>query len=219
MSGNADFLDRACAISEVRRTVWDANWGSVFPCANGSASDILTQEAVRGIPIADVPGTTISPTDATSGASNDWTKQLAPPTEGNAVSKSQGRRYQTLYILNRDLAPEPPTTSANPFATFVLPITLWGFLLLTVLGLGSLAILQPTLGRPSGCPHVSQTSYRMACWPSFLAGGVAWVVQCAGSKLLAWLIGQHLLAARCGTGGSVGNQNRCLTRLPPNKKA
>jgi hypothetical protein len=49
--------------------------------------------------------------------------------------------------------------------------------------------LQPTLGRPSGCP-VSQTSYRMACWSSFLAGGVAWVVQCAGSKLLAWLIGQ-----------------------------
>ncbi|KAK3309841.1 uncharacterized protein B0T15DRAFT_564051 [Chaetomium strumarium] len=129
LAGIADFLDRACSISEVRRTVWDANWSSVFPCANGSASDILTQQAVHGIPIADVPGTKTSPIDATIG-----------------VSKSQGRRYQTLYILNCNLAPHAPTTSANPFASFVLLTTLERFLLHIVLGLSSLAILYGLYG-------------------------------------------------------------------------
>jgi hypothetical protein len=39
-----DYLDRACSISEYRREVWDVNWGSTFPCANGSVFEILTKK-------------------------------------------------------------------------------------------------------------------------------------------------------------------------------
>lgn len=42
-----DYLDRACSVSEFSREVWDVNWGSRFPCANGSASDILFSYALR----------------------------------------------------------------------------------------------------------------------------------------------------------------------------
>lgn len=43
----SDYLDRACSVSEFRREVWDVNWGSQFPCANGSASDILFSHALK----------------------------------------------------------------------------------------------------------------------------------------------------------------------------
>ena len=46
----SDYLDRACSVSEFRREVWDVNWGSRFPCANGSATDILIAHALRAAP-------------------------------------------------------------------------------------------------------------------------------------------------------------------------
>jgi hypothetical protein len=51
----ADFLDRVSSVSEVRRTIWDANWSSVFPCANGFVGDILYAHALRGIQLVDIP--------------------------------------------------------------------------------------------------------------------------------------------------------------------
>lgn len=47
MHEGPDFLDRACSIGETRREVWDVNWGSCFPCANGSVSEIVFGGAVR----------------------------------------------------------------------------------------------------------------------------------------------------------------------------
>lgn len=43
----SDYLDRACSVSEFRKEVWDVNWGSQFPCANGSASDIIFSHALK----------------------------------------------------------------------------------------------------------------------------------------------------------------------------
>lgn len=47
--GGADFLDRVSIIGEVSLCVWDVNWGSTFPCANGSVSQIITNYALSGL--------------------------------------------------------------------------------------------------------------------------------------------------------------------------
>lgn len=49
LNEGADFLDRVSTIGEVSLYVWDVNWGSTFPCANGSASQIVTNYARRGL--------------------------------------------------------------------------------------------------------------------------------------------------------------------------
>lgn len=41
-----DFLDRVSTMGEVSHQVWDVNWGSAFPCANGAASSIITAYAL-----------------------------------------------------------------------------------------------------------------------------------------------------------------------------
>lgn len=46
LAGGPDFLDRISTISEVSHYVWDVNWGSSFPCANGAASSIITSYAL-----------------------------------------------------------------------------------------------------------------------------------------------------------------------------
>lgn len=44
-----DFLDRVSAMGEVSHQVWDVNWGSAFPCANGAASSIITAYALSRV--------------------------------------------------------------------------------------------------------------------------------------------------------------------------
>lgn len=46
LAGGPDFLDRVSTLGEVNRHVWDVNWGSSFPCANGAASSIITEYAL-----------------------------------------------------------------------------------------------------------------------------------------------------------------------------
>lgn len=46
LAGGPDFLDRVSTLGEVNRHVWDVNWGSSFPCANGAASSIITTYAL-----------------------------------------------------------------------------------------------------------------------------------------------------------------------------
>ena len=41
-----EFLDRVSTMGEVSHQVWDVNWGSAFPCANGAASSIITAYAL-----------------------------------------------------------------------------------------------------------------------------------------------------------------------------
>ena len=49
LKGGADFFDRVSTIGEVSLCVWDVNWGSSFPCANGSASQMITNYARRAL--------------------------------------------------------------------------------------------------------------------------------------------------------------------------
>ncbi len=44
-----EFLDGAAAMGNSSREVWDVNWGSTFPCANGAASAIITTFALKGV--------------------------------------------------------------------------------------------------------------------------------------------------------------------------
>ncbi|KAK1246308.1 hypothetical protein MKX08_000110 [Trichoderma sp. CBMAI-0020] len=107
----ADFLDRASSISELRRTVWDASFGSVFPCANGAASDILTKHVIRTADDIEIPDNLAELADAyAAGPNTDGGQGEDADSEGveddakrdakTAVSGSQFRRYQTLYILD-----------------------------------------------------------------------------------------------------------------------
>jgi len=45
-----DFLERAAAMGNSGREVWDVNWGSTFPCANGAACAIITAFALKSSP-------------------------------------------------------------------------------------------------------------------------------------------------------------------------
>jgi hypothetical protein len=46
----AEFLDRASIIGRSSYKVWDVNWGSTFPCANGAASAIIANYALQREP-------------------------------------------------------------------------------------------------------------------------------------------------------------------------
>ncbi|CAI6079326.1 unnamed protein product, partial [Clonostachys chloroleuca] len=74
MSGSVDFTDRACSISEQRRAVWDTIRGSVFPCANESASDILTNHAVRDVPVVLIEEKALG-VDAQENRGTQWKEQ------------------------------------------------------------------------------------------------------------------------------------------------
>ncbi|KAM3529421.1 hypothetical protein NHJ13051_001901 [Beauveria bassiana] len=108
--GATDYLDQSSSVSELPRTVWDARWGSVFSCANGAASDILTQHAVRTA--VDIP----IPTDLGELVPeyiDQETQAEVPEERGAAVIASEVRsavkdgargprvrRPQTLYIID-----------------------------------------------------------------------------------------------------------------------
>lgn len=148
----ADFLDRSSSISELRRTVWDANFGSVFPCANGAASDILTKHVIRAADDIEIPDNLAELTDAyAAGPSTDRGKGEDAVSEevGNdakrntkmSVSGSQFRRYQTLYILDCTVDAgkrnvNKPGSSATWLSIFVETL-----FLLCLLGCCAIAVL------------------------------------------------------------------------------
>ncbi|KAL7815237.1 hypothetical protein V8C26DRAFT_402788 [Trichoderma gracile] len=100
----ADFLDRASSISELKRTVWDANFGSVFPCANGAASDILARHVIRSAQEIEIPQDLAELTRAyelglTHGGVTEDDDGSTKDEEKN-VAVAPFRRYQTLYIID-----------------------------------------------------------------------------------------------------------------------
>lgn len=46
LGSGPDFLDQASTNGRSSRIVWDVNWNTVFPCANGAASAIITNYAL-----------------------------------------------------------------------------------------------------------------------------------------------------------------------------
>ncbi|RJE20380.1 hypothetical protein PHISCL_07276 [Aspergillus sclerotialis] len=111
-----DFLDRVSSLGGLRYEVWDTNWGSVFPCANGSASRIVTAFALRRSPRIAVPENVVvggdgikwSSSSSSTGSLSDQVstdKAYASATELESKPQPKGlgtggfRRYQTLHVL------------------------------------------------------------------------------------------------------------------------
>lgn len=81
-----EFLDRASSGNDLRRKVWDVNWGSIFPCANGAVAAMLSAHALRKVNVQKVP----EEVEQIAGL-KDTFRPLKP--------NSPFRRYQTLHIL------------------------------------------------------------------------------------------------------------------------
>lgn len=131
----SDFLDRACSISELRREVWDVNWGSVFPCANGAASDLVTKRALKGSTLVDVEERIDQVVLLPQGAkgSKATLMEIATPP------KSKHRRFQTLHLIKcTRLPPGKPFTEWRLKRTTMLSDI---FLGLTLLGCMPVCIL------------------------------------------------------------------------------
>ncbi|KAL1965902.1 hypothetical protein VTN77DRAFT_5035 [Rasamsonia byssochlamydoides] len=123
----SDFLDQACSIGELRREVWDCNWGSMFPCANGAASSMATTYSLwRSKTIAipeEVAAKSKTPMEEDKGdgtklstvaSSSDASTASQPPTPKSPNEKTPDakdpdpqpinntpkfRRYQKLHVL------------------------------------------------------------------------------------------------------------------------
>ncbi|KAJ4861156.1 hypothetical protein T069G_06144 [Trichoderma breve] len=136
----ADFLDRASSVSELRHTVWDANWGSVFPCANGAASDILTRYIIPKARDIEIPADLAALIAANElirnpeeGKDNAVTAETSNNSKGQTNENIGGphfSRHQTLYILDCTIDAGKRKTNS--------PSVTWLFFLIEVLFILSL---------------------------------------------------------------------------------
>lgn len=98
LHGGPDFFDRANAKSESNYKVWDVNWGSVFTRANGSATSIITEYALRKnqkpIPIPEE--VLAEPRDLPGAAA---AVIPVPNLPNNSRTKAAFRRHQELHII------------------------------------------------------------------------------------------------------------------------
>lgn len=156
-----DYLDRAASVSELRRTVWHVDWGSIFPCANGAASVILTRHAIRAaikIPIrTDVKE--LLPEYVAKYNEESKDERGTVPGVGTVNSNNNAkpramRRPQTLYILDctmkgtreRDYIPK-----RDPFSQRHLRVASEVAVSLTLVSFCILMILMGLYGSATAC--------------------------------------------------------------------
>jgi hypothetical protein len=48
LDNGPEYLDRACSLGELRKEVWNTNYG--FPCANGAATEMITSSVMKRAP-------------------------------------------------------------------------------------------------------------------------------------------------------------------------
>jgi hypothetical protein len=89
-----EYLDGACSLGELRKEVWDTNYGGKFPSANGAATEMITSSVMKRAPgIIRMPDNFSAPKppgiSLRNGAANFETEP-----------QSQFRRYQTLHVLH-----------------------------------------------------------------------------------------------------------------------
>ena len=96
-----EFLDQASSIGELQKKTWDVTWGSVFPCANGAASHILAQHALRdAMPVQPMPETFVSEEkDTTSIAIVQDAEAPKINQRSKQEPQTQHRRHQTLHLI------------------------------------------------------------------------------------------------------------------------
>ncbi|KAF4629280.1 hypothetical protein G7Y89_g8866 [Cudoniella acicularis] len=97
LNEGSDYLDRVCSISELKKEVWDANFGGTFTCANGAASALITSYATKGRKPISVESTTPD-----SGPTS-------PPKDLSIKHQPEFRRYQTLHVFQYSRTNVPRT--------------------------------------------------------------------------------------------------------------
>jgi hypothetical protein len=50
LDNGPEYLDRACSLGELRKEVWNTNYGGKFPCANGAATEMITSSVMKRAP-------------------------------------------------------------------------------------------------------------------------------------------------------------------------
>ncbi|KAI1754867.1 hypothetical protein F4782DRAFT_538900 [Xylaria castorea] len=167
------YLDHASTRGGSSRTVWDAKWGSVFPCANGAAHSAVSKCLLsRGrSPLRRMPET-MSPTPQSmdftrplerSGVtlklvSDDPGRAVCNSNTGERSAKDEGiRRYQILhtYQLHRTQKRRSWKDQVDQLCFWLPGRIIWFFLLM------SLAVLFALLGSYGSaalivCTSVSQ---------------------------------------------------------------
>ena len=144
----SDDLDRACSISELKKDVWDANFGSKFPCANGAASALITSYATRAkIPIS------VESTIPSSGPTSE-------PTNPAAGQQPQFRRYQTLHLLQLSRG-APPRTLVDRVRIFQLSLAFQLLLIFCLLGCAVIAALFGLIGTAAAI--VTSVCIQLSC--------------------------------------------------------
>ncbi|KAI1207222.1 uncharacterized protein F4807DRAFT_462951 [Annulohypoxylon truncatum] len=107
-----EFLDCASSVSEMRHMVWDANWGSIFPCANGAAAAMLNSYVLRNVKTQLAPEHLPKPLSRTSSQSSSPGRKSNSSGSTPSTNETPGpgfRRYQTLHILHFSDSTTPNT--------------------------------------------------------------------------------------------------------------
>ncbi|KAM0212315.1 hypothetical protein ACHAQD_009891 [Fusarium lateritium] len=89
-----EFFDRASSVNDLSHKVWDVNWGSIFPCANGAVAAILSAYALRDVKVQKVPEE-VDQVDPHSLGKQPSSKSFEP-----VKPHVPFRRYQKLHILH-----------------------------------------------------------------------------------------------------------------------
>jgi hypothetical protein len=111
LRGGPDFLDRVSSTGSLSSIVWDVSWGSVFPCANGAARDLLTAYALRRNPdVVDVKSWTMKHVThretSTSSTADDSCKthdSNASVAADRAIPKSPFSSATSQSMLHKDV--------------------------------------------------------------------------------------------------------------------
>ena len=98
LQGGPEFFDRANTKSESSYKVWDVNWGSVFTRANGSATSIITEYALRKHQKpTPMPEEVLAEPRHLPGAAA--AVNPVPSLQNQTPTKSTFRRHQKLHII------------------------------------------------------------------------------------------------------------------------
>jgi hypothetical protein len=101
LSCGSNFLECASNRSGLDSIVWDVSWGSIFPCANGAAREIVTDYALRNVcQVVKV---------------EDWIKEAKTPKESHLTTATTG------------FAEEKYTSAATPHPKIGVPARPLGY--------------------------------------------------------------------------------------------
>ncbi|RSL69577.1 hypothetical protein CEP53_002168 [Fusarium sp. AF-6] len=129
-----DFFDRASSVNDLSHKVWDVNWGSIFPCANGAVAAILSAYALRGVKVQKVPE------EVDQIALHLLGKEPGSETSFEPVKlNSPFRRYQKLHILH--FSESTKKVSHARYLWDGLPTALEGLFLIGLLGISIVCCL------------------------------------------------------------------------------